>query len=34
LLYARAAAHVMASLGHPDRFQSEQALNLVRGLLG
>jgi hypothetical protein len=24
----------MASLGHPDRFQSEVALNLVRGLLG
>jgi hypothetical protein len=24
----------MASLGHPDRFQSEAALNLVRGLLG
>ena len=24
----------MASLGHPDRFQSEEALNLVRGLLG
>jgi hypothetical protein len=23
----------MASLGHPDRFQSEAALNLVRGLL-
>jgi hypothetical protein len=34
LLYARAAAHAMASLGHPDRFQSEEALNLVRGLLG
>jgi hypothetical protein len=27
-------AHAMASLGHPDRFQSEEALNLVRGLLG
>jgi hypothetical protein len=24
----------MASLGHPDRFQSEEALNLARGLLG
>jgi hypothetical protein len=24
----------MASLGHPDRFQSEEALNLVRGLHG
>jgi hypothetical protein len=24
----------MASLGHPDRFQSEEALNLVLGLLG
>jgi hypothetical protein len=24
----------MASLGHPNRFQSEEALNLVRGLLG
>jgi hypothetical protein len=24
----------MASLGHPDRFQSEATLNLVRGLLG
>jgi hypothetical protein len=24
----------MASLGHSDRFQSEEALNLVRGLLG
>jgi hypothetical protein len=34
LLYARATAHAMASLGHPDRFQSEEALNLVRGLLG
>jgi hypothetical protein len=33
LLHARAAAHAMASLGHPDRFQSEEALNLVRGLL-
>jgi hypothetical protein len=26
--------HAMASLGHPDRFQSEAALNLVRNLLG
>jgi hypothetical protein len=34
LFYARAAAHAMASLGHPDRFQAEEALNLVRGLLG
>jgi hypothetical protein len=34
LLHARAAALAMASLGHPDRFQSEEALNLVRGLLG
>jgi hypothetical protein len=33
LLHARATAHAMASLGHPDHFQSEQALNLVRGLL-
>jgi hypothetical protein len=24
----------MASLGHPNRFQSEEALNLVRDLLG
>jgi hypothetical protein len=24
----------MDSLGHPDRFQSEVALNLMRGLLG
>jgi hypothetical protein len=34
LLYTRAAADAMTSLGHPDRFQSEAALNLVRGLLG
>jgi hypothetical protein len=34
LFHARATAHAMASLGHPDRFQSEEALNLVRGLLG
>jgi hypothetical protein len=34
LLPARSAAHAMASLGHPDRFQSEEALHLVRDLLG
>jgi hypothetical protein len=34
LLYTRAADDAMTSLGHPDRFQSEAALNLVRGLLG
>jgi hypothetical protein len=34
LLHARAAALAMASLGHPDRFKSEEALNLVCGLLG
>jgi hypothetical protein len=36
LLYTRAAADAdaMTSLGHPDRFQSETTLNLVRGLLG
>jgi hypothetical protein len=33
LLYARAVVVVMASLGHPDRFQSEAALNLVHSLL-
>jgi hypothetical protein len=33
LFHARASAHAMASLGHHDRFQSEEALNLVRGLL-
>jgi hypothetical protein len=33
LLYTRAAADAMTSLGHPDRFQSEEVLNLVRGLL-
>jgi hypothetical protein len=33
LLYTRAAAHAMASLGHLDRFQSEEALNLVCDLL-
>jgi hypothetical protein len=32
--HARAAVHTMALLGHPDRFQSEAALNLVCGLLG
>jgi hypothetical protein len=32
LLYTHAAA--MTSLGHPERFQSEGALNLVRNLLG
>ena len=34
LLYTRSATDAMTSLGHPDRFQSEAALNLVRGLLG
>jgi hypothetical protein len=34
LFHARAAAHVMASLDHPDRFQAEEELNLVCGLLG
>jgi hypothetical protein len=34
LLYTRVAADTMTLLGHPDRFQSEEALNLVRGLLG
>jgi hypothetical protein len=34
LLRTRTAALAMASLGHPDRFQFEEALNLVRGLLG
>jgi hypothetical protein len=34
LLYTCAAADAMTSLGHPDRFQSQAALNLVRGLLG
>jgi hypothetical protein len=33
LLPARAATHAMASLGHPDCFQSEEVLNLVCGLL-
>jgi hypothetical protein len=34
LFHARAAAHTMASIGHLDRFQAEEVLNLVRGLLG
>jgi hypothetical protein len=34
LLYTRVAADAMTSLGHPNCFQSEEALNLVRGLLG
>jgi hypothetical protein len=34
LLYTRAAADAMTSLGHPDRFQSKATLNLVRDLLG
>jgi hypothetical protein len=34
LLYTRAATITMTSLGQPDHFQSEAALNLVRGLLG
>jgi hypothetical protein len=34
LLYTRAAADAMTSLGHPECFQSEGALNLVRHLLG
>ena len=34
LFHAHAVAHAMASLGHPDRFQAEEELNLVRGLLG
>jgi hypothetical protein len=34
LFHARATAHAMASLGHPDRFHAEEALNLVHGLLG
>jgi hypothetical protein len=33
LLYTRTAADAMNSLARPDRFQSEAALNLVRGLL-
>jgi hypothetical protein len=34
LLHAQASTLSMASLGHPNRFQSEEALNLVFGLLG
>jgi hypothetical protein len=34
LFHAHAAAHAMASLGHPDHFQVEEELNLVRDLLG
>jgi hypothetical protein len=34
LLYTSATDDSMASLGHPERFQSEGALNLVRNLLG
>jgi hypothetical protein len=34
LLCTAAAADAMTSLGHPERFQSEGALNLVRHLLG
>jgi hypothetical protein len=34
LLCARAATQAMTSLGHPERFQSDGALNLVRNLLG
>jgi hypothetical protein len=34
LFHARAAAHAMTSLGHPDRFQAEEELNLVHGMLG
>jgi hypothetical protein len=34
VLYARVAIVAMASLGHPYRFQSEAALNLVCGLFG
>jgi hypothetical protein len=34
LIHARAAAHAMASLGHPNRFQAKEELNLVHGLLG
>jgi hypothetical protein len=32
--HTHAVVLAMASLGHPDRFQSEAALNLVCGLLG
>jgi hypothetical protein len=34
LFHACATAHAMASHGHSDRFQAEEGLNLVRGLLG
>jgi hypothetical protein len=34
LFHAHAATHAMASLGHLDRFQAKEELNLVRGLLG
>jgi hypothetical protein len=34
LLCTRTAADAMTSLGHPERFQSEGALSLVRHLLG
>jgi hypothetical protein len=34
LFHAHAGAHAMASLGHPGRFQAEDELNLVCGLLG
>jgi hypothetical protein len=34
MLNTRVAADAMTSLGHPDRFQTEAALNLARGLLG
>jgi hypothetical protein len=34
LLYTRVAADAMTLLGHPEHFQSEGALNLLRHLLG
>jgi hypothetical protein len=34
LFHAHAAAHAMASLDHPNRFQAEEELNLVCGMLG
>jgi hypothetical protein len=34
LLYTSAAEYSMTLLGHPERFQSEKVLNLVRHLLG
>jgi hypothetical protein len=34
LFHDRAAAHAMASLNHPGRFQAEEELNLVCGMLG